>query len=168
MIITDKPHPRKELTGDKWRSCVLCGNYYKRVELRFDSGSTLPVTDEVLTGATSADTMIVTAVRLVSGTWVGGDAVGIVEGKSMTGRDFDSRSFFQDNENINGSTGGANILTANGTGSEKIYGRLYPELQMILFRGKWYCNKHYSFRWKHRLIDEEHLDIRDDERGQTY
>ncbi|MEE9510446.1 MAG: hypothetical protein V3V81_08130 [Candidatus Bathyarchaeia archaeon] len=128
----------------------------------------MPVTDEVLTGDDSTDTMVVTATRLISGTYAGGDAVGIVEGKDMTGRDFDSRSYFQNNENINGSTGGSNILTADGTGSEKIYGRLYPEWEMVLFRGAWYCNVHYNFRWRHRLTDEERLDIRDDERGQTY
>lgn len=168
MIITDKPHPRKELTGDKWRSCVLCGNYIKRCELKFDSGSTLPVVGETLTGATSADTMVVIAVRLVSGTWAGGDATGIVEGSTMTGRDFDSHSYFQDNENINGGTAGNNCLTADGAGAEKIYGRLYPENEMVLERGKWFCRVHWPFKWRHKLIDEKILDIRDEERGSAY
>jgi len=167
-IRVNNPAPRRELTGEKYRSCVMCGDYFKRCELYFDSGSTLPVTDETLTGATSTDTMVVTGVSLTSGTWAGGDAVGVVQGKTMTGRDFDSRSHFQDNELINGSTAGNNCMTADGTGAEKIYGRLYPEGEMTLFRGRWYCNQHYSFKWRHKLIDEENFRVDEGDRGAAY
>jgi len=168
MIKTDKPHPRKKLYGDKWRSCVLCGNYFKRCELYFDSGSTVPTVGETLTGATSTDTMVVTDVDLISGSWAGGDAVGVVQGSDMTGRAFDSKSYFQDDELINGSTAGNNCLTANGTGAEKIYGRLYPEREMVFWRGKWYCNTHWGFRWRHKLIDEENFVVNEEDRGRAY
>jgi hypothetical protein len=59
-------------------------------------------------------------------------------------------------------------MTANGTGAEKIYGRLYPESEMILFRGKYFCNVHWGFRFRHKLIDEENLVVTDEDRGQTY
>lgn len=75
--------------------------------LDFDSGSVVPVVGETLTGATSGTTGKVMWVDVTGGTWGGGDAVGTVYlGECST-------DCFNDNENVNGSAGGGNILTVN-------------------------------------------------------
>lgn len=74
--------------------------------MNFDSGSVEPKVGEILTGATSFSSGKVVSVTKASGTWAGGDAAGSIELEECEGR-------FNDNENINGSIGGLNILTVN-------------------------------------------------------
>lgn len=74
--------------------------------LNFDSGSVEPVLGELLTGATSEARAIVVSVNKTGGTWGGGDAVGSIVLEDCVG-------CFNNDENINGSFGGANILTVN-------------------------------------------------------
>lgn len=131
--------------GQRHRYCEICsGPLVNTVELRFDSGSVLPVEDEVLTGASSGDTGIVDSVTLESGTWAGGDAVGTVYLSSPTGVGEDGECF-DDDEAINGSTGGSDILTANGDGITKSEGMPYPEGAGGFFEGKFYCTEHLNF-----------------------
>jgi len=74
--------------------------------LNFDSGSVEPQAGETLTGATSGAVGKVISVTVTGGTWGGGDAEGSIELGACSGR-------FNDNEDIDGSEGGANILTVN-------------------------------------------------------
>lgn len=75
--------------------------------LDFDSGSVEPQVGETLTGATSGAVGKVISVTVTGGTWGGGNAEGSIELGAVTGT-------FQDNENIDGSVGGANMLTVDG------------------------------------------------------
>jgi len=75
--------------------------------LNFDSGSVEPQVGETLTGATSGAVGKVISVTVTGGTWGGGDAEGSIELGAVTGT-------FQDNENVDGSVGGANMLTVDG------------------------------------------------------
>jgi len=75
--------------------------------LNFDSGSVEPQVGETLTGATSGAVGKVISVTVTGGTWGGGDAAGSIELGAVSGT-------FQDNEDVNGSVGGANILTVDG------------------------------------------------------
>ena len=165
------PHP-DENRGEKYYSCVLCGQAYKMAEVWFDSGSTAPTADETLTGATSTDTGVVVDYQLHSGTFAGGDAVGVVTLKTLTGTSMSTSTYvetvFQDNENLNGSTAGDNCMTVNGTPQVMKYGRLYPESQIVEFRGKKYCRPHFQAYWKNRLIDEQPMDISEDDRGSIW
>jgi len=74
--------------------------------LNFDSGSVEPQIGETLTGATSGAVGKVISVTVTSGSWGGGDATGSIELGACDGR-------FNDNEDVNGSVGGANMLTVN-------------------------------------------------------
>jgi len=74
--------------------------------MAFDSGSVEPVVGELLTGATSASVGKVISVTVTGGTWGGTNAAGTIELGACAGR-------FNDNEDINGSVGGANMLTVN-------------------------------------------------------
>ena len=120
-----------------------------------------PVVGETLTGATSGDTAVVSSVSLYSGSYAGGDAVGTVECSTATGVNDDGH-VFQDNEEINGSTGGANIFTANGVGSRHKYGRLYPESEMVMRDGKWWCSDHYRYHYAIRDWADIKIDIKED------
>jgi len=73
--------------------------------LAYASGSTEFTAGETITGATSSKTAVVVSWTLTGGTW-GGTAAGIVWIDSVSGA-------FQA-ENINGSTGGANMATVAG------------------------------------------------------
>lgn len=75
--------------------------------LTFDSGSVEPVVGETLTGATSGAVGKVITVTVTGGTWGGGNAAGTIELGAVSG-------CYQDNETVNGSVGGVNILTVNG------------------------------------------------------
>jgi len=123
----------------------MCGGEpVKTCELQFDSGSTIPVEDETLTGATSGDTGVVVSIRLESGAWATGDAAGTVLMSSPTGIS-DDFECFSDDELVTGSTGGTNILTANGDGIVKTEGMPYPEGQTGIYKGRRYCTQHLAF-----------------------
>jgi hypothetical protein len=160
MILTSVPWPKNGLAGEKYRSCTWCGDNAVTYALDFDSGSVAPIAGETLTGATSGDTAVVVSVNVESGSWAGGDAAGVIELSSGTGVD-DDGYIFQDNEEINGGTGGNNMLTANGKGSKHGYGRLYPETLLIERDGKRYCNDHYFATWPVRDWCDMKVDIKE-------
>ena len=80
--------------------------------IKFSSGSTEFTAEETITGATSGATATVIDWYEDSGTWAGGDAVGVVWVSVLSGT-------FNASENINGSSGGNNMATttaANASG----------------------------------------------------
>jgi len=154
--------------GEKWNDCCRCGKKYKHAEVWFDSGSEEPTVGETFTGATSGDTGVVVDTALYTGTY-GGDATGVVTLSTLTGVSKDSdtliETVFQDNETITGSTGGADMMTVNGTPQVNKYGRLYSDSDTVVFRGKRYCFSHFQQKWGHKLIDELPFTIDEGDRG---
>jgi len=78
--------------------------------LAFTSGSTAFTAGEVLTGATSGAYATVVDYHLTGGSWVGGDAAGVVYLKQKSATAFVS-------ENINGATAGNDCATIGGAAS---------------------------------------------------
>lgn len=162
MILSSRPWPRPDLQGEKYRPCVWCGNTSVIYELAFDSGSVAPTVGETLTGATSGDTAVVVSSNLYSGTYAGGDAEGAIELSGGTGVD-DNGYIFSDNETLNGSVGGTNMLTAQGVGSRHVYGRLYPESELTERDGRLYCKEHYAWVFSVKDWCEQTVDVQEDD-----
>jgi len=158
--------------GEKWNDCYRCGTKYKHAEVFFDSGSVEPTVGETFTGATSADTGVVVDTALYTGSYSGGDATGVVTLSTLTGVSKDSdtmiETVFQDNEELNGGTGGDSMMTVDGTPQVNKYGRLYPESEQVIFRGRRYCSAHAMSIIPNTLSDELHLDVTEDERGSEW
>jgi len=74
--------------------------------MNFDSGSIEPQVGEILTGATSGATAVVFLVTKTGGIWGDGDASGYITL-------LDCNECFNNNEDIDGNEGGANILTVD-------------------------------------------------------
>lgn len=83
------------------------GGYVAISRMNYDSGSEEPVIGATLT--TTSGSGVVTAVKLTSGAWGSGTAVGQVEFSAITGE-------FADNETINITDGNSNIMTVNEPG----------------------------------------------------
>lgn len=147
-----------KVRGEKMHTCWLCGGpKYTYAEIKFDSGSVEPTVGETLTGATSGNTgVVVDTEDLFSGTWVGGDAVGVVEVSSPTGMD-DAGDIFEEDETITGSTGGADMMTVI-YGTEKSYGVMYPLSYLSKYNGKWYCPGHLKAVMESDLRTETKID----------
>ena len=146
--------------------CTLCGARYKRVEFWFDSGSVEPTVGETLTGATSGDTGAVVSSTLHSGTFAGGDAEGTVELSGCTG--VSDRFAFEEDEAISrGDATGtdADIMTTDSVGSEKVYGRLYPEWNLATYQGKKYCIPHYHYVSRKNYERDAEINITEEDRG---
>lgn len=77
-------------------------------EIEYVSGSTEFTVGETITGATSGATGVVTHYTLDSGSWAGGDAAGTLYMKDTSGT-------FQNPEDLDGSSGGANMATTAST-----------------------------------------------------
>jgi len=163
-----KPWPQK--IGEKYRSCWLCGGTVSNhVEIRFDTGIQEPTVGSTLTGATSGDTGVVTAVQVESGTWDGGDAAGTIWMSSPTGfsdinTDGGTGEWGQDNEAL--TSGGVTKCVMNGHGHQKRGGILYPESDMVeASDGHWYCKPHWSMRFLPDLRAENPVEVDEDDRG---
>ena len=153
------------IRGEKWHTCCKCEkNAYFRVWLKFDSCSVEPQEDEVLTGASSADYGTVTEVDLVTGSYAGGDATGFVYMKDVSG--IIDMLCFEDNEAINGSVGGADMMTADNEGVQTKYGFMHPLSNLVEAEdGKWYCRAHYPYVKRRDWMDESEIDTSEPERG---
>jgi len=82
------------------------------VTLDYDSGgTTTPTIGETITGATSGRVGTLVSYTTDSGTWAGGDAAGTMSLIVCSGA-----ALYTDDEPLTGSTSGANMATANGTG----------------------------------------------------
>ena len=156
---------KQKIRNEKWHTCHLCGgNQYKRIEVKFTSGSVEPSEDDVITGNTSTDYGTVTEVELVSGEWTGGTATGYLELKDAVG--VDDRIWGSEDENLNNTTtGGSNVMTLDGYGYEKTYGVMYPLSYLVKYEGKWYCKEHAPFRSIPRERDKSRLIVNESERG---
>lgn len=150
--------PRRE----KWKECALCHPQTKWVELHYYSGSVEPAVGETLTGATTGDTGVVASTTLFSGTWAGGDAVGIIQFSSYTGLEIEDEDIFQADELLNGSTGGSNMATVKWKGCFKNSGIIHPKSVLIKKNGRWYCKWHYDWKFRLEDLDDQRLDINED------
>jgi len=152
--MTGPLHPKTRFpdeAGEGWGTCRLCGGTpWYMVEVDFDSGSTIPTIGETLTGAESEHAGIVVSYYKTSGEWGTGTAAGTVE-VSDCGDTVDGLAF-NDNEILNGSVGGSDMMTVNGRGLEKGYGIIYPVSYLVFEDGHNYCKTHYNWRFgrKHR------------------
>lgn len=156
--------------GEKWDYCALCGPPLYLAVVHFDSGSVAPTADsytvstktwdggETVTGATSGDTGVIHRATLVSGTYAGGDAVGVLILRSPTGYDAAILEIFQNDENLNGSTAGANFATVNKIGGVSRSSRIIADKDLITYRGKKYCAQHFRFKFEHDWTDEIKVD----------
>lgn len=144
--------------GSKWYECCMCGPKRVRGLVHFDSGSVTPTVNETVTGATSADTGVIEGYVIISGTVGAGDAVGIINLKTLTGYDDLDLGIFQDNENLNGSISGDNFATVNKTGAVQISGRLIPDSEIVEYQGKDYCRPHFLFKFRRQWEDEAKID----------
>jgi len=152
--------------SEKWKACYWCDKKWFKAILNFDAGSVEPTDGETLTGATSGDTGVVDRTVLLTGSYAGGDAAGFVELTSPTGADSEQGTIFEDDELINGSTGGSGILTADGDGIYQQYGIIYPKKDMIFYRGMWICRWHFEWYAKRKIWDvENRIDVASLEEG---
>ncbi len=149
--------PRRE----KWYECGICGPHLRQIHLNFTSGSVEPTVGETFTGATSGATGVVVETVLASGTY-GGDAAGYVTLSSGTGVDSEDKDWGTEDEAINGSDGGDDMLTM-GTAWEYTSGLLYPQSQIVERDGRFLCIWHHSFKYIPEDRDEVVMDLSDAE-----
>jgi hypothetical protein len=154
-----------ELQGDRYRHCHVCGPVTYRAIIHFDSGSTAPTVGETVTGATSGHTGIIEFAQLTSGTYVGGDAAGVLILTSPTGHNHDSLRIFSEDENLSGSSSGDNFCDVDGTPTVNINGRLHPDWNLIEYRGLYYCKEHFEFMFRKEWEDEEKISTDEPLRG---
>ena len=147
----------------KMYSCTLCGAKHSRVEFWYNSGSDEHTEDETLTGATSGATGSVVGHTLHKGKFSSGDAEGTVELDACTG--ISDRESFESGEVISGNVGGRDMMTTASVGSEKVYGRLYPEWAIAVHQGKKYCLPHYEYVTRNRDERDAEIDITEEDRG---
>lgn len=157
---TDYP----DLAGEKWDVCCLCGAKLITFLVHFDSGSVAPTVGETITGATSGDTGVVEGYTLISGSFAGLDAVGVIVGNTPAGYDDSNLEVFHDNEELNGSVGGANMATVNKSGAVEISGRLTAESNLVTYQGKKYCRQHFLFKFRHDWLDDVKIDSSEGDR----
>ena len=142
----------------------MCGGpQYKRIEVKFTSGSTEPEEDDTVTGAESEDTGVVSEVELVSGTWAGGDAAGYLEFDASTG--VADRLWGTEDEILNAATAGDNFATMDGYGIEKTYGLMYPLSYLAKYEGHYYCKEHLPFRMIPKERAKQRIRLDEGDRG---
>lgn len=151
--------------GEKWDECFSCGARQRRALVHFDSGSVTPTEGETVTGATSADTMVLDNYVLIGGTFAGGDAYGILEGTSPTGYDDVNLEIFQNDEALNGGTSGDDFATVNKIGAVQVSGRLHPVSELVEYRGRLYCRPHFLWKFSNEWLDEADVDADENDRG---
>ena len=134
------PYPRRDLDGEKYRSCELCGGDYTYYELQYDALVSAATVGETVTGGSSGDTGVVVAAATESAT------EGTLELSGVTGgADYLA---FTDNEALTGSSGFA--ATANHQAILKQYGKLYGEGDLVERDGKYYCKFHYHLKYDYK------------------
>lgn len=163
MITLLDPNRKDDNQNQSWGECCVCGSLQYRATAHFTGGTVAPVEGETLTGGTSHRTGVVDEVFLISGTWAGGDAEGVVTMTSPAGYDSMYLILFTDGETVTGSSG-ANFVE-NGDGSVNVSGLQYNRGQIVVYNGKMYCRPHFEYMWKKRLISDSHIDINEDIRN---
>jgi hypothetical protein len=144
--------------GEKWDECCMCGSRRYSALVHFYSGRVAPTIGEKITGLTSGDTCIVEDYKLISGTYAGGDAVGIIIGNTPTGYDNINLEVFHKDEELDGSISGVNMANATRHGAVQIAGRLIADGDLITYRGKKYCSQHFTYKFEHDWLDEVKID----------
>ena len=144
-----------------WRACRVCGTPEYRAIVYFDTGTVAPTADaystvtktwtggEVVTGTTSGDTGIVHMAYLRSGSYAGGDAAGCLELRSPTGYERENFTIFQKNEVLTGASAFRAAVVPDHPGSLVVNGNLYPISDLVEYRGGWYCQPHFAWRFGH-------------------
>lgn len=155
MIHTIPPR-RSPPKGEKYRACVLCDQRRTESEFHYNSGSTEPTVGETLTGATSSETGVFVSLTRTSGSWAGGNAAGSII--------ISSAGDIVADENINGSTGGSNMLTAITNKRDITTGQLWPMSHIVEYEGKYYCREHFKWRYRKKFLDEYIPDIDEGDR----
>jgi hypothetical protein len=148
---------------EKYHTCVKTGgSLYKTIQVKFNTGSSEPVEDEVITTA-SGDTGIVTdtSITLLSGTWAGGDAAGFLELSSPTGTT--DMLWGVDEEAATGDSGAA--FSLDGQGIEKTNGIPIPLSRLAFYKGKWYADVYYEAMARRDGLDEVMVNINENDRG---
>jgi hypothetical protein len=164
MLKLSDPNRFSDNPDEKWDSCYMCGPVKYRALVYYDSGSVTPTVGETLTGATSGHTATVEGYTITTAGAT--EAIGVLELDDPVGYNSEDLSIFSDNENLNGSTGGVNMMTVNGAGSVIRYGRMYPDSGLIEYEGRKYCREHFAFRFAHDWVDESRVDTSsENERG---
>jgi len=96
--------------------------YSDAYKMNFDSGSEEPAIGKTLTSVSGSGVM--SAIKVMSGTWVSGLAVGYVEFVSITGE-------FANDETVDISGGNSNVMTVNEpAGSAKQYSGIPDDLKL--------------------------------------
>ena len=161
--------------NQRWYDCVVCGTSHRTVELQFTNGKSslnyrAPIVGDVILGQTSGDGGTISKITIWSGTWAGENATGIMELTSPTGlssqtaddNPFTAFSLGETVRNVTLSRSGVFITHATVYGQGKQYGRPHPEGDVIRYRGKIYCNRHFIYRFQQEWDDEEKIDIKED------
>jgi hypothetical protein len=162
-----KANTFKDNPNEKWDWCYLCGKPNHLCVLYFDSGSTLPIKGETITGATTGDTGVVEKVYLTSGSWSGGDAEGVIILENPTGWTSEDHVMFDEDELLNGSTAGNNFSTVKHDSSVSVTGRKYPDGNLIEEDGRKYCRDHYKYRYHFKHLDDKDQSIADESERNT-
>lgn len=130
------------LISGSWAGGDALGKVYLKQGsqvLGFNTGSVAITAGKTVTGASSGATGVVVSITVTSGTWAGGDAAGTMVIKNGNNKVFTTNENIRSNdtptgaakattegsvvagftnpEDINGATGGSNILTTTGAGS---------------------------------------------------
>jgi hypothetical protein len=161
LILKGRPD-FSEGQGDHYYECYICGTVSYVAVIHFDSGSVAPKVGETVTGATTGDTGVIDTVTLSSGTYAGGDAVGVIVLTSISGYSRDTLLVFQDNEALNGSTSGADFATVKGVTGATRNGRLYPEWATVEYNGRRYCRDHFPWKYRREWQDDEKIDLQEE------
>jgi hypothetical protein len=156
-MIHPRPPARIPPRDDEWDSCCRCGDFYNEVEIRFKIGAIEPAIGATLTGVTSGDTGVVDTIVIESGAW-GGTAIGTITLTSATGVD-DDGAWGEDGELLRRT--GENMMTLNGEGIQKSYGRLWPMDQLTKRNGKYWCPQHYVWKFYLKDLDDAKINIPD-------
>ena len=166
IVPPDRDPQERLLTG--WDTCDFCGGKHIQVDLKFTSGSVEPTVGETITGATSGHTCVVVAITLLTGTYAGGDAAGWLRCSAPSAWDFDTLRWGSADEALNGGTSGNDFATLDDLGEIKKYGHLHPSSELIEREGKQLCTAHYNWYYGPKDRDDEIIDVREEDRGETW
>ena len=155
----DSANDFKRNKNSAWDWCAVCGQPLYTALLYFENGSSEPVEGETVTGVESGDTGVVTVVEVMSGSWAGGDAAGYMTLEDLTGENKSDYEIFTAGESLDGSEGGDDFAVVKYDGTLQVHGLLYPDEDLVEYKGKKYCRPHFLYRWGSTFKEEALPDI---------
>jgi hypothetical protein len=185
-------YPDRTLENVRNRACKIHGNLIKQVELRITAGAIEPTVGEILTGATSGDTGVVTSVRLESGAWNSSSTGHITDEERQPLKCENSVLLITEHTTLATGTAVATVylnghagVDANtlewGSGTESITGSIggagmmtryyaheissgwiFPEQSMVFHESAWYCIDCYRRIFPKKYLDEWQVTDDDD------